>query len=114
MAEERLRFSRDLHDLLGHTLSVMVVKAEAVRRLAPRGPGGGGRARRPTSRPIGRQALTEVREAVTGYRGASLAAELARRAPALADAGIAAVGRAPATPLPPEADACSAGPCARG
>lgn len=34
--KERLRFSRDLHDLLGHTLSVVVVKAEAVRRLAPR------------------------------------------------------------------------------
>ncbi|MFM9662680.1 histidine kinase, partial [Streptomyces scabiei] len=34
--EERLRFSRDLHDLLGHTLSVIVVKSEAARRLAPR------------------------------------------------------------------------------
>lgn len=34
--KERLRFSRDLHDLLGHTMSVVVVKAEAVRRLAPR------------------------------------------------------------------------------
>lgn len=33
---ERLRFSRDLHDLLGHTLSVIVVKSEAARRLAPR------------------------------------------------------------------------------
>lgn len=32
---ERLRFSRDLHDLLGHTLSVIVVKSEAARRLAP-------------------------------------------------------------------------------
>ncbi len=35
VAEERDRFARDLHDLLGHTLSVIVVKAEAVRRLAP-------------------------------------------------------------------------------
>ena len=34
VAEERDRFSRDLHDLLGHTLSVMVVEAQAVRRLA--------------------------------------------------------------------------------
>ena len=34
--KERLRFSRDLHDLLGHTLSVIVVKSEAARRLAPR------------------------------------------------------------------------------
>lgn len=50
VAEERLRFSRDLHDLLGHTLSVMVVKAEAVRRLAPATPRRR-RGRRPTSRP---------------------------------------------------------------
>ncbi|MFC7715319.1 histidine kinase [Nonomuraea recticatena] len=35
---ERERFSRDLHDLLGHTLSLVVVKAEAVRRLAPATP----------------------------------------------------------------------------
>ena len=37
VAEERLRFARDLHDLLGHTLSLVVVKSEAVRRLADRG-----------------------------------------------------------------------------
>lgn len=41
--KERLRFSRDLHDLLGHTLSVIVVKAEATRRLAPPRPGRGAR-----------------------------------------------------------------------
>jgi len=39
VAEERLRFSRDLHDLLGQTMSVVAIKAEAVRRLAPRDPG---------------------------------------------------------------------------
>jgi two-component system sensor histidine kinase DesK len=38
--QERLRFARDLHDLLGHTLSLIVVKAEAVRRLAARDPAG--------------------------------------------------------------------------
>ena len=38
VSDERLRFSRDLHDLLGHTLSVVVVKAQAVRRLLHRDP----------------------------------------------------------------------------
>ncbi len=45
------RFSRDLHDLLGHSLSVIAVKAQAARRAAPTGPGRGRRARRATSRP---------------------------------------------------------------
>ncbi len=87
VAEERLRFARDLHDLLGHTLSVIVVKAEAVRRLARRDPG---QAERQAGdiEAVGRQALTEVREAVTGYRRADLPDELARARDALAAAGI--------------------------
>lgn len=72
---ERLRFSRDLHDLLGHTLSVIVVKSEAARRLAPRNLEAA-LAQVADIEAVGRQALTEVREAVTGYREGSLAAEL--------------------------------------
>ncbi|MCA2223610.1 sensor histidine kinase [Nonomuraea aurantiaca] len=89
VAEERLRFSRDLHDLLGHTLSVIVVKAEAVRRLARRDPG---QAERQAAdiEAVGRQALTEVREAVTGYRAGGLADELSRARDALAAAGVRA------------------------
>ncbi|MEU7864740.1 sensor histidine kinase [Nonomuraea sp. NPDC049141] len=87
VAQERLRFSRDLHDLLGHTLSVIVVKAEAVRRLIRRDPG---QAERQAAdiEAVGRQALTEVREAVTGYRAGSLADELTRARDALAAAGV--------------------------
>ncbi|HUR07827.1 MAG TPA: histidine kinase [Nonomuraea sp.] len=87
VAQERLRFSRDLHDLLGHTLSVIVVKAEAVRRLTRRDPA---QAERQAAdiEAVGRQALTEVREAVTGYRAGSLADELARARDALAAAGV--------------------------
>ncbi|MEV1246208.1 sensor histidine kinase [Nonomuraea sp. NPDC050022] len=102
VAEERLRFSRDLHDLLGHTLSVIVVKAEAVRRLARRDPG---QAERQAAdiEAVGRQALTEVREAVTGYRAGSLADELARARDALAAAGVRA--RVRRTGPPPAAQA---------
>ncbi|MEU1516908.1 sensor histidine kinase [Streptomyces sp. NPDC005811] len=85
--QERLRFSRDLHDLLGHTLSVIVVKSEAARRLAP--------ARLDAAltqiadiESVGRQALTEIREAVTGYREGSLATELDRAHSALTAAGV--------------------------
>ncbi|TQS21789.1 hypothetical protein FLX08_11060 [Microbispora hainanensis] len=87
VSAERLRFSRDLHDLLGHTLSMVVVKAEAVRRLAPRDTEAAVR-HAADIEAIGRQALTEVREAVTGYRDASLAFELDSARAALDAAGI--------------------------
>lgn len=92
VAEERLRFSRDLHDLLGHTLSVIVVKAEAVRRLAGRDPEQAAR-QAADIEAVGRQALTEVREAVTGYRRGSLADELDRARDALKTAGVSLVVR---------------------
>ncbi|MET7651109.1 MULTISPECIES: sensor histidine kinase [unclassified Streptomyces] len=86
--EERLRFSRDLHDLLGHTLSVIVVKSEAARRLAPRDMDAA-LSQVTDIEAVGRQALTEIREAVTGYREGSLAGELDRARSALTAAGIA-------------------------
>ncbi|MEU2793168.1 sensor histidine kinase [Streptomyces sp. NPDC007100] len=102
--KERLRFSRDLHDLLGHTLSVVVVKAEAVRRLAPRNLDAA-LAQAADIEAVGRQALTEIREAVTGYREGSLSTELDRAASALQAAGIEHVVRRSGPPLPPQADA---------
>ncbi|MFJ3668184.1 sensor histidine kinase [Streptomyces sp. NPDC090106] len=87
VAEERLRFSRDLHDLLGHTLSVIVVKSEAVRRLAPRDLDAA-LAQVTDIESVGRQALTEIREAVTGYREGSLSTDLDRAASALRAAGV--------------------------
>ncbi|MDQ3149087.1 MAG: histidine kinase [Chloroflexota bacterium] len=78
---ERERIARDLHDLLGHTLSVIVVKAELAARLAEREPARAGEEMRDVER-IGREALSEVRAAVAGYRSKGLRGELdgARRA----------------------------------
>ncbi|MZD05274.1 sensor histidine kinase [Streptomyces sp. SID5785] len=102
--KERLRFSRDLHDLLGHTLSVIVVKAEAARRLAPRSLDS---ALEQVSdiEAVGRQALTEIREAVTGYREGSLATELDRARSALTAAGIEPVVRRSGPPLSAQTEA---------
>ncbi|MEU5213900.1 histidine kinase [Streptomyces sp. NPDC020742] len=102
--KERLRFSRDLHDLLGHTLSVVVVKAEAVRRLAPRNLDAA-LAQVADIEAVGRQALTEIREAVTGYREGSLTTELDRARSVLEAAGIEPVVRQAGPPLPPQAGA---------
>lgn len=96
--KERLRFSRDLHDLLGHTLSVIVVKSEAARRLAPRDMDAA-LAQIADIESVGRQALTEIREAVTGYRDGSLSTELDRARSALRAAGIEPVVRHSGPPL---------------
>ena len=96
--EERLRMSRDLHDLLGHSLSLIVVKAEAVRRIGPRDPDAVVTHAQDIEA-IGRQALAEVRRTVAGYRGDGLAEELARAEASLAAAGVRAVVETP-DPLP--------------
>ncbi|MEV7889358.1 sensor histidine kinase [Streptomyces sp. NPDC088357] len=96
--KERLRFSRDLHDLLGHTLSVIVVKSEAARRLAPRDMDAA-LAQITDIESVGRQALTEIREAVTGYREGSLSTELDRARSALEAASIEPVVRHSGPPL---------------
>ncbi|WP_204064855.1 sensor histidine kinase [Planobispora siamensis] len=103
VAEERERFSRDLHDLLGHTLSLMVVKAEAVRRLIPRDTASAAR-QAADIETIGRQALAEVRAAVSGYRGRGLAGELEAAGAALREAGVRAVVGGAGVRLAPRAD----------
>ncbi|WP_381564471.1 sensor histidine kinase [Streptomyces eurythermus] len=102
--KERLRFSRDLHDLLGHTLSVVVVKSEAARRLASRDLDAA-LTQIADIETVGRQALTEIREAVTGYREGSLATELTRARSALSAASVRPVVRQSGTPLDPETEA---------
>ncbi|MRV74515.1 sensor histidine kinase [Duganella sp. FT92W] len=85
---ERERISRDMHDLLGHTLSLITLKAELAARLLERDPA----ACRNEIRDIetsARQALAEVRSAVSGYRETGLAHELARAKAALSAAGVA-------------------------
>jgi two-component system sensor histidine kinase DesK len=104
VAEERLRFSRDLHDLLGHTLSVVVVKSEAARRLAPRDLEAA-LAQVADIEAVGRQALTEIREAVTGYREGSLSTELDRARSALTASDIDVVVQESGPPLPPQTEA---------
>jgi two-component system, NarL family, sensor histidine kinase DesK len=103
VADERLRFARDLHDILGHTLSVIVVKAEVVRRLAEREPAQAAAAAADIEN-LGRTALAEVRQAVTGYRSRRFSAELDGAREALADAGIEVTVEEVGTPLPAEAD----------
>jgi two-component system, NarL family, sensor histidine kinase DesK len=88
VAEERMRFARDLHDLLGHSLSLIALKSELAGRLAERDPG---RARQEMAdvESAARQALAEVRDAVSGYRQVSLAQALVEARSALSAAGIA-------------------------
>ncbi|MFJ7204229.1 sensor histidine kinase [Streptomyces sp. NPDC098789] len=102
--QERLRFSRDLHDLLGHTLSVIVVKSEAARRIAPRDMDAAV-AQIVDIESIGRQALVEIREAVTGYRESSLVDELDRARAALTAAGIEPSVSRSGPPLSPRTEA---------
>ncbi|RSM44895.1 two-component sensor histidine kinase [Amycolatopsis balhimycina DSM 5908] len=72
---ERLRFARDLHDLLGHSLVTMMAKAELAERLAAVDPARAAAAARDV-REVGRTAVTEVQRVVTGYRSTSLAEEI--------------------------------------
>ncbi|GAA2282006.1 sensor histidine kinase [Kitasatospora cystarginea] len=72
---ERLRIARDLHDLLGHSLTTMVVKAELAERLAGRDPEASALAARDVQQ-VGRAAMAEVQQAVAGYRATSLAEEV--------------------------------------
>jgi two-component system sensor histidine kinase DesK len=85
--EERLRFARDLHDLLGHSLSLITLKSELAGRLLPDEPQ---KARTEVHdiEKVARQALGEVREAVAGYRSPTLDEELAGAAEMLGAAGI--------------------------
>jgi two-component system sensor histidine kinase DesK len=102
VAQERLRFARDLHDLLGHTMSLIVVKAEVVRRLVEREPALAAAAAADIEA-IGRRALTEVREAVNGYRAPEFTVELDSVRTALASAGISVRVRHDGPPVPPAA-----------
>lgn len=73
---ERERIGRDLHDLLGHTLSLITLKLELSRRLLDRDTEAARREMEEAER-VARHALAEVRSAVTGIRATGLAAELA-------------------------------------
>ncbi|MGW2649480.1 sensor histidine kinase [Streptomyces sp. NPDC001393] len=87
--EERLRLARDLHDLLGHSLSLITLKSELAGRMLPDHPDKAAQQVADIEQ-VSRQALVDVREAVTGYRRPRLAAELAGTQVALTAAGVSA------------------------
>ena len=87
--EERNRFARDLHDILGHSLTVITVKAELAGRLIAANPERAG-AEVADVESLARSALADVRAAVAGYRELSLAGELVSARAALKAAEIKA------------------------
>ncbi len=87
VSEERLRFARDLHDLLGHSLSLITLKSELAGRLLTTSPQRAATEVRDIEG-VARQALSEVRDAVAGYRQPTLGEELAGAQEMLEAAGI--------------------------
>lgn len=83
---ERERIARDLHDVLGHTLSLVTLKAQLAARLAGRDPRRAATEMREVEQ-IARQALTEVRETIRGYRG-TIDEEIRRARTLLETAGL--------------------------
>ena len=104
VSEERLRFARDLHDLLGHSLSVIAVKAELAERLLP-GDVESAAQHVTELKFVARSALGEVREAVSGYRQPTLVSELAGARMALDAAGIEVELESVNAPLPADVEA---------
>jgi two-component system sensor histidine kinase DesK len=84
---ERERIARDLHDVLGHTLSVITLKSELAGKLIDRDPQRAAKEIGEVEQ-ISRQALSEVRDAIRGYRSQGLAAELALAKTTLETAGL--------------------------
>jgi two-component system sensor histidine kinase DesK len=99
---ERERIGRDLHDLLGHTLSLVTLKSELARRLALADPPRAQREMEEVER-VARHALAEVRAAVTGLRRSDLTAELASARLMLEASGVDFDGALPADVEVPEA-----------
>jgi two-component system sensor histidine kinase DesK len=84
---ERERIGRDLHDVVGHTLTMITLKADLASKLMSLDPARSLDEVRDIER-ISRDALAEVRRAVSGYRSATLAEEVERAGRALASAGV--------------------------
>ncbi|PRY41143.1 two-component system sensor histidine kinase DesK [Geodermatophilus tzadiensis] len=87
VAEERLRFARDLHDVMGRNLSVIAVKSQLAAELVRRGREGAVQELTDISR-VAEESLREVRDVVRGYRGSDLPGELAGARSVLRAAGV--------------------------
>lgn len=103
VVNERLRFARDMHDLLGHTLTVIRAKSELAGRLLSAEPARAGREVAEIESDA-RQALADVRQAVTGYRRTNLATEVVNARAALEAAGITPDVARIDVDLPPSVD----------
>lgn len=90
VAVERERIGRDLHDILGHSLTAIAVKAGLARRLIDRDPAAAAAEITDVER-LSREALADVRATAAGFRDVSLAGELAVARSVLQAAGIRAV-----------------------
>jgi two-component system sensor histidine kinase DesK len=101
---ERERIARDLHDVLGHTLSLIVLKSELASKLAERDPERSREEIRDVER-IAREALAEVRTAVSGYRTSGLAAEVQHARNTLTTAGVRLETDVTSHKLPPSHEA---------
>ncbi len=84
---ERERIARDLHDVLGHTLSVIALKSELAGKLIDHDPQRAGKEIAEVEQ-ISRQALSDVRDAIRGYHSQGLVAELAQAKTTLETAGL--------------------------
>lgn len=100
---ERERIGRDLHDLLGHTLSLITLKSELAVKLFERDPQAARREIVEVER-VARDALAQVRRAVTGIRAAGLGAELASARLLLESCDVRLDYRLGDVALPPEVE----------
>ncbi|WP_245724558.1 sensor histidine kinase [Micromonospora citrea] len=103
-AQERLRFAGDVHDLLGHHLTVIALKAELAARLAPTDAERAGREAAEAQR-LAATALAELRRTVHGYRRVDLAEQAAAVGQVLRSSGVRCTVVSPAGELPAEAAA---------
>ncbi len=89
VSEERLRFARDVHDILGQSLATIVLKSELISRQLPADADEATRGEVVDVTRLGRKSLNDLREAVTGYHAPTLPGEVSSARAALRAAGIA-------------------------
>lgn len=104
VAEERLRFARDLHDVLGRNLALISLSSELAAQLVRRGEDGAVE-RMLEVRQVAQDSMREMREVVAGYRTTDLDSEIAGAGSVLRSAGISARVIGDGEALPPAAQA---------
>lgn len=104
VSEERLRFARDVHDLLGQSLAMIVLKSELAARQLPADADDSLRQELRDVARAARGSLNDLREAVAGYRRPTLQAEVSSARTALRAAGIDFTVDDGFGPLPDESD----------